>query len=54
MQKIIVNLQQRRNTLAEDGNKLYDDFRDTLVRDQEDRIRAVRNIDPKDQEITEY
>ena len=27
MQKIILNLDQRKNTLAEDGNKLYDDFR---------------------------
>jgi len=54
MQKIITNLQQRKNTLAEDGNKLYDDFRETLVRDHEYRHRSIRPIDNKDQEIIEY
>ena len=54
MQKIITNLQQRKNTLAEDGNKLYDDFRETLVRDHEYRIKSIKQIDNKDQEIIEY
>ena len=51
MQKIILNLEQRKNTLAEDGNKLYDDFRQTLERDQENRIRSVNQSNVENKSI---
>ena len=34
--KIMTNLQQRRDTLIDDNNRLYDDFRQTLEQDTED------------------
>jgi hypothetical protein len=31
--KVLLNLQQRRDVLAEDSNKLYDNFQNTIDRD---------------------
>jgi len=52
--KILDNLEKRREFLAEDSNKLYDQFQFTIHRDDENGQklkRLIRNVNKRDQEI---